>query len=391
MNNTSFLEEDFDDGSGFDSSDHCAESEFTLTDQIVRSTLYCAAMLVSLLANSLLICVVRRNRRMRTVTHHLIVNMAVADLLITVFHMPYMLQVYVTGSHQLHVSGILATLTCKVAGFSQDLSIACSVLSLVAIAFDRFFAILFPLKKVLSQTRASSIIATVWLVSLMVCAPLLYANRMEEDDEGAYCYEDWSPGFDNDTASRDFTVVLFVILYACPLVLISVLYSSIVYRVWRRQIPGAHTGRRSHATQKARRKLLKLLIVVVGVFTLCWLPYYVQFFMEYFSNKYVDCSISDRLQFAGRFLGHINSAVNPCMYFILNKEYRNGVKQVCRCLCCIKGRAVRADTFPPSTLSRSYDRSFVLLRCKAGAMTASSIDSVSQNVKLTRLSISFLQ
>ena len=323
---------DFDDGSGFDSSDPCAESEFTLTDQIVRSTLYCAAMLVSLLANSLLICVVRRNRRMRTVTHHLIVNMAVADLLITVFHMPYMLHVYVTGSHQLHVSGILATLTCKVAGFSQDLSIACSVLSLVAIAFDRFFAILFPLKKVITQTRTKSIIATVWLVSLMVCAPLLYANRMEEDDEGAYCYEDWSPGFDNDTASRDFTVVLFVILYACPLVLISVLYSSIVYRVWRR--PALSSSLRGGRFRgRTRRKVLKLLIIIVCVFLVCWLPYHVLFFMHYFTEKYHDCSPPEGVQFICRFSAHVNSALNPCLYFMLLKEYRKGLRE---CLCCVK-------------------------------------------------------
>ena len=298
-----------------------------LASQIARAGVYVAAMLVSLLANSLLICVVRRNRRMRTVTHQLIVNMAVADLLITVLHMPYMLQVQLTGSHRLHLSGTLATVVCKVAGFSQDLSIACSVLSLVAIALDRFFAILYPLKKVAAFSTAGPLVAAVWLVSLAVCAPLLYANKTDRSDGELYCVEDWAPAFDDVTASRDYTVAVFVLLYACPVLLLCTLYTSIVVRVWRRAVlPRASKHRRS-----TRKKVLKLLMAIVCVFVICWLPYHVLFFMENFAAAYSDCPVPQTAQFAFRFFGHVNSAINPCLYFAFLRDYRRGLVAI---LCC---------------------------------------------------------
>ena len=59
------------------------EEEYTPVKRYTRTTLYVAAMLVSLFGNSTVVWIVRKNRNMRTLTHYLIVNMAVADLLIT--------------------------------------------------------------------------------------------------------------------------------------------------------------------------------------------------------------------------------------------------------------------------------------------------------------------
>lgn len=99
--------------------------------------------------------IVRKNRRMRTMTHYLIVNMAVADLLITIFHMPYKLQIQLTNRHAVMIRGPVCLSICKLAGYTQDVSIACSVLSLMSIAMDRFMAIVFPFKRItlLQRTR----------------------------------------------------------------------------------------------------------------------------------------------------------------------------------------------------------------------------------------------
>ena len=73
----------------------CPVEEYTQAKRFIRTSLYVLAMLISLLGNSAIVWIVHKNRRMRTLTHYLIVNMAVADLMITVFHMPYKLQVQV--------------------------------------------------------------------------------------------------------------------------------------------------------------------------------------------------------------------------------------------------------------------------------------------------------
>lgn len=36
------------------------------------------------------------------------------------------------------------------------------------------------------------------------------------------------------------------------------------------------------------------------------------------------------------FVGHANSAINPCVYFVLHKEYRRGLAQLARQVCCLR-------------------------------------------------------
>lgn len=316
----------------------CPEEEvYTAQKRYTRTTLYLVAMVISLLGNSAIIWIVRKNRRMRNLTHYLIVNMAVADLFITVFHMPYKLQVQLTDSYAVLEGGVIGTLICKIVGYAQDVSIACSVLSLMGISIDRFMAIMFPLKKATLSHRARYIIIPIWIVSFVICSPLLYANRMEEYEGDFYCYEEWPPLLDAVTAGRDYTIIQFSLLYVVPLTVITVLYSCIAFRVWHRQIPGhaAPHLRPGRPNSVAKKKLLRMLIIIVCLFAACWLPYHVIYFLQFASDKYRNCYIPETIMFYCLFVGHANSAINPCIYFAIHKEYRKGLVQVARHVCCL--------------------------------------------------------
>lgn len=329
----------------------CPEEEaYTSQKRFTRTALYVVAMVISLLGNGAIIWIVRRNRRMRNLTHYLIVNMAVADLLITIFHMPYKLQVQLTNSYAVAVGGLTGTLICKLVGYTQDVSIACSVLSLMGISIDRFMAVVFPFKRASLLHKARYVIVPMWIASFCMCAPLLYANRMEEYEGHFYCFEEWSPLLDPLTAGRDYTVIQFSLLYVLPLSVITVLYSCIAFRVWHRRIPG-HAAPRLHRTRPhsvAKKKLLRMLIIIVCLFAACWLPYHVIFFLQFSSEKYLHCNIPETIMFYCLFVGHANSAINPCIYFAIHKEYRKGLLQVMRLLCCLGGVS------SPGCLSRRF-------------------------------------
>ena len=124
----------------------CTYDPDSLIEQVFKCTAYFIVMFGSLIGNVLVICVVIINRQMRTVTNYLIVNMAVADLLITAFSMPVTIKLLVT-SHMDWSNGVFSDIICKIIPFIQSLSIASSVLSLTAIAVDRFLAIMYPLKR----------------------------------------------------------------------------------------------------------------------------------------------------------------------------------------------------------------------------------------------------
>lgn len=57
----------------------------------VQEKLNLIATVISFFSNIVVIWTMRKNPRMRNLTHQLIVNMVMADILITVFPMPYKL------------------------------------------------------------------------------------------------------------------------------------------------------------------------------------------------------------------------------------------------------------------------------------------------------------
>ena len=238
--NTNISTRPFDSNEKDNLSSECQEEEgYTPQKRFTRTTLYVLAMTISLLGNSAVIMIVRKNRRMRTMSHYLIVNMAVADLLITNFHMPYKLQIQLTNRHAIMIGGPVGLLICKLVSYTQDVSIACSVLPLMSIAIDRFMAIVFPFKRITLLHRTRYVIISLWFVSFLVCSPLLYANRMEEYQGAFYCYEEWSPLFDPQTGGQNYTIVQFALFYALPLFVITVLYTFLVFKNLEKKRPWA--------------------------------------------------------------------------------------------------------------------------------------------------------
>ena len=322
----------------------CPEEEtYTSQKRLTRTALYLVAMVISLFGNVTVIWIVRKNQRMRNLTHYLIVNMAVADLLITVLHMPYKLQVQLTNSSAVVAGGLTGKLICKVVGYSQDVSIASSVLTLMGISIDRFMAVVFSLKRATLNHKARYVLIPVWIVSIVVCSPLLYVNKMEEYEGEFYCYEEWTPLLDSETAGRDYTIMQFVLFYILPLIVITVLYSCIAFKVWNRHVPGQRHLSHARPYSVARKKLLRMLIIIVCFFAACWLPYHVIFLLQFFSEKYSDCVIPETMKFYCLFVGHANSAINPCIYFAIHKEYRKGLFQVMRSVCCLRAATSISD------------------------------------------------
>lgn len=306
----------------------CPRHQETVTTQAVKTLAYCLIILLSLAGNSVVILTVWRNISMRSVTNLFIANLAASDLLITFLGMPNMItQLY------LGWKWIFGEALCKLVVFFQSVSVASSILTLLAITFDRFWAIIFPFKRRLSFLLARIILAVIWMASLLVMAPFLYAQRVTVGHDGdKTCIEDWAPLFNPVSAAKDYTLILFTTLYVFPLLTMIVLYSVIVSKLWRRQIPGFRSNRDERRTRILRQKVVKMLITVVSLFCICWLPLYVYQFISFFAREKLPCFDSSlTFYFTSLFLGHSNSAINPFLYALFHRKYRQGFKSACTC------------------------------------------------------------
>ena len=67
----------------------------------------------------------------------------------------------------------LGWVMCRLVFYLQDVSTICSVLNLVAISIERFYAIVYPLqaKTSCTVTQAKKIILTTWILSILLAVP----------------------------------------------------------------------------------------------------------------------------------------------------------------------------------------------------------------------------
>ncbi|XP_059048813.1 QRFP-like peptide receptor, partial [Achroia grisella] len=111
------------------------------------------------------------------VTNIFLVNLSVADLLVTLFCMPVQIAKSVT------LLWYFGEVMCKTVNFLQGVAVASSVFTITAMSVDRYLAITQSLRQPWMPSRrgACSLLAALWLVALMIFAPLLGVAAVERE------------------------------------------------------------------------------------------------------------------------------------------------------------------------------------------------------------------
>nr|CDS31012.1 Peptide G protein-coupled receptor [Hymenolepis microstoma] len=193
---------------------------------VLLSVSYATIFIAGLLGNFAVITIILRNHQMRSVTNIFICNLSLADLLVTVFVEPLtLLQNIIVGWHW-------GAAACWCVPYLQGISVCASSLSLLVIAIDRYLAVCFPMKRLISRSLAKKIIVLIWFISAALFIPWAYYYRLSTGpDEQIRCLESW-PSVAVDRAF--FLGVVTLLVYTTPLLFMAYCYCSIILRVWMR-------------------------------------------------------------------------------------------------------------------------------------------------------------
>ncbi|XP_068673493.1 substance-K receptor-like [Montipora foliosa] len=212
--------------------------------------LYGAEMALIFTLNFLIILVFVRNRSLRKRSMYLVINLAVTDMLIAAFPVPYN---YFYIGQMCSIWKVQRPIGFEVLFWLWNVFPIASLTNLAAISIEKVHATFRPFKhRVITKRVYGAIIAANWLLTVLLTSYLLVTYKTE--GAGYYVWNSFN------------AICLFVICVS---------YVSISVKVYCRTPP------QHHRTVSREKKLTKTLFIVTLVSLLLWLPYTVCSFLYY--------------------------------------------------------------------------------------------------------------
>ena len=159
-----------------------AFSEFS--PQLSRSVLqiillvvaYGLVVVISLFGNSLVCNIIYKTRRMHTVTNLFIANLALSDLLITVFNIPF------TVARNVMNQWVFGNVLCQLVNFILMCSVYVSTFTMSAIAIDRYIVIVYPLRPRMTLRVGAWLSAGTWTLGSLMSVPFAVYAKVQKVD-----------------------------------------------------------------------------------------------------------------------------------------------------------------------------------------------------------------
>ncbi|RXM32629.1 Neuromedin-K receptor [Acipenser ruthenus] len=302
----------------------------TIVNQFVQPTwqvtlwaiAYALIVMISVIGNVTVIWIILAHKRMRTVTNYLIVNLAFSDASMAVFNTVF------NFVYAIHNDWYFGVGFCRFINSFPITAIFSSICSMTAIAIDRYMAIIHPLKPRLSSTITKVMIAVIWLVAFSLTFPQCYYAKTIVYDTRTICLVDW-PGDFGGKHQLTYQIAVIILIYLLPLLVMLVTYSIVGVTLWGGEIPGASSEHYQNQIQ-AKRKVVKMMIVVVVTFALCWLPFHVYFMLGSFNSDIYKQKYIQQVYLAIFWLAMSSTMYNPIIYYCLNQRFRSGFRRAFR-------------------------------------------------------------
>ncbi len=270
-------------------------SSFSLSRAIPLGMVLGAFIGFAIVGNILVILSVVCNRHLRIPTNYFIINLAMADLLLSTTVLP------VSATREILNYWVFGRIFCDIWAAVDVLCCTASIMSLCVISIDRYIGVRYPLQypSIVTEKRALLAMLGVWVLAFVISIGPLLGWKEPPSEDDTVCLITEEPFYALFSSLGSFYIPLAVILAMyCRVYIVAKrttknleagvmkehmdsneLTLRIHYKGSQTQDDCSKGHMKSSLTVKLlkfsrEKKAAKTLGVVVGMFILCWLPFF---------------------------------------------------------------------------------------------------------------------
>lgn len=303
---------------------HTSSQKMDSSVQVVVGFFLVTLIVITLSGNIIVCLAVILDRRLRSLTNCFIVSLAITDLLLGLLVLPF------SAYYELARKWPFGSILCNIYTSLDVMLCTASILNLLMISLDRYFAVTTPLRycQVVTPSRVAVGLVVIWTVSLMFSFLPIHlgwnTNGTEVQNTDPTCNMECTLA-----VNRVYGLVDALLTFYIPLVIMCITYYRIL-KIAREQAKRInHTwGSTSMPPMVKEHKATVTLAVVLGAFVVCWFPYFTVFT---YRGVWGDSKVKGTPMSIVLWLGYANSALNPILYGTLNKDFRLAYQHLLHC------------------------------------------------------------
>ena len=292
-----------------------------------------------IMGNTLVLVATWRERSLHQPNKYFIACLAVADLLVGIFVGPVKV-------HGLSLYDQQLPHLCRFMVWIDTLVVTASVYTLMFISFDRYLKISKPLqyRSRMTTSKSLKIIFIIWLISTAFAT---YSASADSDSTGFLVHGSIvCPAYHSGPANelKRHQIFLFISVIFLPAIVIMIMYVLIFVVVHKRQrmlqngeLGETCPGQNQRSVLRQDLKIVRMLLIVVGVFFFCWLPVSITSLSYIYNPNTFEGWNFRSLHIYIEVTWHlplINSLCNPIIYACLDQTYREAFKHLFQKMMC---------------------------------------------------------
>ncbi|XP_021468686.1 atypical chemokine receptor 4 [Oncorhynchus mykiss] len=295
----------------------CEKADVRSFAGLFLPVVYAACVVVGLAGNSLVLAVYAYHKCLRrSMTEAFLAHLAVADLLL-LLTLPFWAADAALGWE-------LGLPLCKLVSACYAINFTCCMLLLACVSMDRYLASVRAegrnqgrLGRVFTRAHCGKVCLGVWAVAFLLGLPDLLFSTVRETSRRRVCMAIYPPSLAREVKAC-LEVVEVLLGFLIPLLVMMWCYAG-VGRVLRR-LPEESRSR--------RRRAIRVLLVVVGLFVVTQLPYNAVKMWRAMDSVYTlvtHCGVSKALDRAAQVtesLALTHCCLNPLLYVFLGSSFR---------------------------------------------------------------------